>query len=203
MPAPDREKFINNIHSSNNRMAQLVDKMLSLAKLESQTAPLEREDFDLTTTLSRLLEERQALIQSKSLQLDMPSNSYSVNGDRVLIRQAMANLLDNAIAFCPLSGSMKIAYPLSQDTNGEFNVTVFNQGQHIPSYALARLYERFFSMPSENNSGLSTAKSTGLGLSFVKEIMKHHHGSIHINNIIDPKLGTGVKASLSWPAKKS
>ena len=203
LPKADQEKFINNIHSSNNRMAQLVDKMLSLAKLESQTAPLEREDFDLTTTLSRLIEERQALIQNKLIQLNLPDNNYFVNGDRMLIRQAIANLLDNAIAFCPPSGTIEMTYPHLQDESDEFNITVFNQGQHIPNYALPRLYERFFSMPSESNNGLSTAKGTGLGLSFVKEIMKHHNGSIHINNMTDLTAGTGVKASLTWPTINS
>ena len=201
LPVADREKFINNIHSSNNRMAQLVDKMLSLATLESQTAPLEREDFDLNALLLRLIEERHALIQNKSLTIETPDKHYMVNGDRMLIRQAIANLLDNAIKFCPADGMLRVRYCVPDGTNNKFNITVFNQGTHIPSFALPRLYERFFSMPAENNSNTSTAKSTGLGLSFVKEIMKHHQGSIQISNIVDSSLGTVVKASLSWPLK--
>lgn len=196
LPIPDREKFIHNIHSSNNRMAQLVDKMLSLAKLESHTAPLEEEDFDIATTLAHLLEERQALVSHKSIYLQLPENNYLVRGDRVLIRQALANLLDNAIAFCPIGGTLMIEYA---NLEKSYSITVFNQGEYIPDYALPRLYERFFSMPSDKNDGISTAKSTGLGLSFVKEIMKHHQGSVGIDNINDPNLGFGVKASLTWP----
>ena len=203
LPMADREKFINNIQFSNNRMAQLVDKMLSLATLESQTAPLEREDFDLNVLLIRLMEERQALIAGKSLQIEMPDKHYTVHGDRMLIRQALANLLDNAIAFCPHNGMLKVDYSVPAGINNKFNITVLNQGEHIPDFALPRLYERFFSMPAEHNGNMSTAKSTGLGLSFVKEIMKHHQGSIQINNIVDSSLGHAVKASLSWPSKKN
>ena len=175
LPEPERKKFIRNIHSSNNRMAQLVDKMLSLAKLESHTAPLEQENFDISTTLFHLLEERQALIERKSIYVQLPENNYLIYGDRMLIRQALANVLDNAIAFCPPSGVITIKYAIVNPKNS-YSIEVYNQGEHIPDYALPRLYERFFSMPSDKNDGISTAKSTGLGLSFVKEIMKHHQG---------------------------
>jgi len=98
---------------------------------------------------------------------------------------------------------LKVDYSVPAGINNKFNITVLNQGEHIPDFALPRLYERFFSMPAEHNGNMSTAKSTGLGLSFVKEIMKHHQGSIQINNIVDSNLGHAVKASLSWPSKKN
>ena len=196
MSAQDQQKFLNNIASSNNRMAQLVEKMLSLAKLESQTAPLEPIDFDIAETLQRLIEERQALIDSKSIKLTTPNESCIVYGDRMLLRQAVANLLDNAITFCPSSGQIDIQY--QQATSQSYSVHVFNQGEHIPDYALPRLYERFFSMPAKNGPDSLTAKGTGLGLSFVKEIMKLHYGSIIIHNTQNDQGVTGVQATIAW-----
>lgn len=200
IPQQEREKFIKNIHSSNNRMAQLVEKMLSLAKLESQMEPLDIVDFDLTKILLHLQEERQSLIDSKSIQIDTPNEPYRVRGDRILIRQAVANLLDNAIAFCPSSGLIQIQ--TATKGSNKYSINVFNQGTHIPDFALPRIYERFFSMPAEHNPLLSTAKSTGLGLSFVQEIMKLHQGSVSITNTVinhaqQEKL-TGVEAILTW-----
>lgn len=197
LPADEQTRFINNIHSSNNRMAQLVDKMLSLAKLESQTELVEWGDFDLAHVFDRLIEERQPQITRKSIQLSVPKTSTQVNGDRLLIRQAIANLLDNAIAFCPQDGAIQIN---TESSNNQYFVTVFNQGDNIPDYALARVFERFFSMPANSVTAThSTAKSTGLGLSFVQEIMKLHNGSVQLSNIKkEQQKYSGVIACLRW-----
>ncbi len=200
LPAQEQTRFIKNIHSSNNRMAQLVEKMLSLAKLESQTELVEWADFDLSHVLTRLLEERQPLIASKSLKLTIPEAVFQVNGDRLLIRQALANLLDNAIAFCPESGLIHVT---AESSNEAYSVTVFNQGESIPDYALPRVFERFFSMPAKVSvPSTLTAKSTGLGLSFVQEIMKLHQGSIELKNEVRGDY-SGVNASLQWSKPES
>lgn len=204
MPPEEQHRFIHNIGASNQRMAQLVDKMLSLAKLESQNELLELSDFDLNTVLKRLLEERQAFIDSKGIQLSFPNTTYQVVGDRLLIRQALANLLDNAIAFCPIGNAIIIEFN-NQNNNSRqtnFSVDIFNQGDGIPDFAVPRLYERFFSLPSSYQlDSTLTAKSTGLGLSFVSEIMKLHDGSITITNhnkIMTQQTLAGVLATLKW-----
>jgi len=79
-----------------------------------------------------------------------------------------------------------------ESLDGRSTVSIFNHGEAIPDFALAKLYDRFFSLPPSNNSETVT-KSTGLGLSFVKEIMKLHKGKIEIKN-----LNNGVLATLNW-----
>lgn len=207
IPQQEQQRFIRNIHSSNHRMAQLVDKMLSLAKLESQTQVLELVQFDLNDALKRLLEERQASISNPQIHITAPERPYHVFGDRLLIRQALANLIDNALAFCPSDNKVIIdfgsfSHALSNNTNAnhsDFSLSVFNQGDRIPDFALSRLYERFFSMPSSHKRHASlTAKSTGLGLSFVHEIMKLHQGEVVIKNHQIDQQTSGVLAILKW-----
>ncbi|MBL4673162.1 MAG: two-component system sensor histidine kinase CreC [Arenicella sp.] len=190
MPAEDRGHFLNNINTSNQRMSRLVDRMLSLAKLESTTELLNTEEFDLAATIKRLVQERSPTISERELKINLPQQTnFSCSGDRVLIGQAVANLLDNAIRFCHSGGQIDISI---ESLNGRTRVSIFNQGEAIPSFALAKLYDRFYSLPPSNNNQ-PVSKSTGLGLSFVKEIMKLHKGRIEIKNIPN-----GVLATLRW-----
>jgi len=190
MPAQDRERFLSNISTSNQRMSRLVERMLSLAKLESTTELLNTEEFDLVPTIKRLIQERSPTIDERRLKINLPQqNSFSCKGDRVLIGQAIANLLDNAIRFCAQEGQVDISL---ESLDGHTRVSLFNQGEAIPDFALAKLYDRFFSLPPSDDDG-AVSKSTGLGLSFVKEIMKLHKGSVEIKNI-----NAGVLAILYW-----
>jgi len=167
--------------------------MLSLAKLEGLTELVSASEFDLIPTLNRLAQERSPIITAKQIQLQLPEQRhFECYGDRVLISQAVVNLLDNAIGFCAPNANISITI---DKTDTQYNIRVFNEGDAIPEFALKKLYERFFSLPRpHHDTNIQSTKSTGLGLSFVKEIMKLHKGSIHISNT-----DSGVIAHLVWP----
>ena len=190
MPVEDRSKFLSNIDISNQRMSRLVDKMLSLAKLEGLTELQDPSEFDFQPTLQRLLLERDPIIQKKGITVITPKQtSQIIYGEKLLISQAVANLLDNAIDFCNENGKIEVAINTDQQ---QHSISIINQGEPIPDFALQRMYDRFFSLPRPNTEN-SQLKSTGLGLSFVKEIMKLHQGTVSIYNNED-----GVKAELNW-----
>ncbi|WP_244240703.1 ATP-binding protein, partial [Pseudomonas aeruginosa] len=103
------------------------------------------------------------------------------------LRQALANLLDNALDFTPPGGILR----LLAEADGEgIALRLFNQGPAIPDYALARLTERFYSLPRP----ASGRKSTGLGLNFVAEVAQLHGGRLQVGNRDD-----GVEALLWLP----
>ena len=190
MPPADRERFLSNISTSNQRMSRLVDRMLSLAKLEGLTQLVSTEEYDLIPTIQRLVQERSSIITANQLRVSLPSQDvFNCSGDRVLISQAIANLLDNAIAFCSAEGEIDISLAAE---DYRYAVIIFNQGDPIPEFAINKLYDRFFSLPRpDNKDGLT--KSTGLGLSFVKEIMKLHQGEVKVENVTG-----GVQATIRW-----
>ncbi|MGV8397519.1 ATP-binding protein, partial [Pseudomonas aeruginosa] len=87
--------------------------------------------------------------------------------------QALANLLDNALDFTPPGGILR----LLAEADGEgIALRLFNQGPAIPDYALARLTERFYSLPRP----ASGRKSTGLGLNFVAGVAQLDGGRLHV-----------------------
>lgn len=193
----DKERFLKNIKTSNERMSRLVERMLSLAKLESLTGLVEVSEFDLSELINSLIEERQEIANNAGSQFIVtPGDAINCSGDRILISQAIANLLDNALRFCePHSAITITAQLIDKQGKTHYQVSIDNRGQKIPSYALEKIYERFFSLPREGGAS-SQSKSTGLGLSFVQEIMKLHHGQIKVTNTAQ-----GVIATLRWPTK--
>ena len=190
MSDEDRALFLNNISTSNRRMSRLVERMLSLAKLEGLTELVSTAQFDIVPTINRLAQERSPMITSRQIKLKLPEVKHcECVGDKVLLSQAIANLLDNAIGFCATGGLVELNLEKQDE---QIQITVFNQGEPIPDFALEKLYQRFFSMPRPEQDQQST-KSTGLGLSFVKEIMKLHNGKVDIKNTQG-----GVLATLTW-----
>jgi len=195
MPSEDRAIFLNNISTSNQRMSRLVERMLSLAKLEGLTELVATSEFDIVPTIKRLVQERSPTINERQIKVGFPQqSSFVCSGDKVLISQAVANLLDNAISFCATGGQLEIGL---KQNDSAYQIALYNQGDDIPEFALDKVFDRFFSLPrpqQEKNS----SKSTGLGLSFVKEIMKLHNGAVTVKNI-----SGGVLATLEWPTFRS
>lgn len=103
-----------------------------------------------------------------------------------LLRQAINNLLDNALDFTPQGGIVFLRTVKQVD---QLTLSITNQGEPIPDFAFARLTERFFSLPRPATG----KKSTGLGLSFVQEVMDLHNGQLELRNTLD-----GVAAVLSF-----
>jgi two-component system sensor histidine kinase CreC len=97
-----------------------------------------------------------------------------VQGDALLLRQALGNLLDNAIGFAPPGSVIRMA---PQRRGGQAVVAVCDSGPGIPAYAQERLFERFYSLPRPDG-----AKSTGLGLPFVREVAALHGGTVTVAN---------------------
>lgn len=196
LPEDQQQRFLDNISSSNQRMERLVERMLRLAKLESQTELLDSSKFDLAKMISRLAEERGHTLSSKRLSVNFTSTEPMMcQGDRVLISQAIGNLLDNAISFANVGSQLKIQIEstATEAHTLRSRVTISNQGELIPDFALSKIYERFFSLPTTAADSVQR-KSTGLGLSFVREIMKLHKGAVNVVNAKD-----GVIAELIWP----
>jgi two-component system sensor histidine kinase CreC len=187
MPAADRQRFLGTILSQNTRQRQLIDKLLALVKLEKQQALSAPEAVDLPALLAVVGIDFSAKLQSRSISLDVQAAPCVVQGDPLMLRQALGNLLDNAIDFAPPGSAIGLRCAVQDHV---VTVAVSDAGPGVPDYAQARLFERFYSLPRPNGS-----KSTGLGLPFVREVMALHKGSLSVENIA----GGGCRATLTLP----
>ncbi|MGB7386862.1 MAG: two-component system sensor histidine kinase CreC [Pseudomonas neustonica] len=186
VPAPMRSRFLANIDNESERLQRLIDRLLSLASVEKLKHLEHPEIIDLAEIAGKELEAKGPLAQKKFLRLSLTCAAASqLQGDAFLIEQAISNLLDNAIEFSPPEGEVTVSIEV-QDAN--LLVRIGNQGPSVPEYALDRVFERFYSLPRPD----SQRKSTGLGLSFVSEVAKLHHGHIELHNC-----NIGVEAVLT------
>jgi len=188
MPTEQRQRFVANIQQESARMQQLIERLLHLAQVEQRQGLEEQVRVPLRALVESLLQAQMARIEAAGLQIDNQIGAEaSARGEAFLLRQALANLLDNALDFTPPGGLLRFS---AQARGGQIELRLFNQAEPIPDYALARLSERFYSLPRPNGG----RKSTGLGLNFVQEVAELHGGTLQIGNIAG-----GVEVRLILP----
>ncbi|PUA29101.1 MAG: two-component system sensor histidine kinase CreC [Cellvibrio sp. 79] len=188
MSESQQQKFLANIESESLRLQQLIERLLNLALVEQQQSLQAPHNMSLKPLIESLVDTRSARIARKDIRLQLTlDNDAEIYGEKFLIEQALLNLIDNALDFTPAGGTIQIITLLTDET---CTITVINQGEPVPDFAVPRLTERFFSLPRPDTG----RKSTGLGLSFVQEVMKLHQGELQLQNTQD-----GVSASLRFP----
>ncbi|SEG52064.1 two-component system sensor histidine kinase CreC [Marinobacterium lutimaris] len=175
MPEAQRERFLNNIVGQTERIQQLIERLLELAALENRPSLEAPEKVSLAAIIEQALSAEQDQARARGVGLRVESSdSGSVQGDPFLIRQALSNLIKNAIEYSPTGAEVVIGLEAQEDCCA---LRVSDSGPGIPDYARERVLERFYSLPKPNGD-----KGTGLGLSFVKEIMALHDGEIEIES---------------------
>lgn len=195
MPEADRERFASNIQRQSERLQQLIDRLLALADVEQMRGLRTVEPVDLVPLTRELLHTLEPRLRLKNLHVveAMTTGGATdtvVNGDRFLMAQALANLLDNAIDFSPQGGVLTVAI---RRVHGAVEWSVQDEGPGVPDYAVDKIFDRFYSLPRAD----TREKSSGLGLCLVREVSDLHGGSVTLANVSQPR---GCKACLSLPA---
>ena len=174
MPAEERTRFLGNILEQNARQRQLIDKLLALVRVEKQQRLDAPEPIAVAPLLAQVAQDATASLAARGVLLEVQAIDAQVPGDALLLRQALGNLLENAIGFAP-QGS-RIDLRANREGQG-IAISVRDRGAGIPPYALERVFERFYSLPRP-----SSGKSTGLGLPFVREVALLHGGTAQVGN---------------------
>lgn len=183
---PERQRFLTQIERHSAQMHTLINRLLELARLDNRDTLDTRAPIDLAALCAHITHSHQTLLDNKNLRYQLDLQPATIHGDPLLIRQAIQNLLGNAIDFARPATPIHISLTPQR-------LTIRNHGAPIPDYALPRLFERHYSLPRPDTG----QKSSGLGLPFVQRIMSLHGGSVHIANHAD-----GVEATLHFPVFK-
>jgi two-component system, OmpR family, sensor histidine kinase CreC len=177
MEVAAQAKFLRNIRQSAYRMQSLIDRLLALAAIENTRTLTQRDTIALKKLVEAELDTKQNRFQQKHIAVDVSENkNETIIGDSFLLQQAICNLLDNAIDFAAPDSQLSIVI---EHTPDHCDLFIRNQGEWIPEYALSKIFDRFYSLARSDGSG----KSSGIGLSFVREIAQLHQGSISLSNI--------------------
>jgi two-component system sensor histidine kinase CreC len=175
MPAEQRRKFLANIRGESARIQQIVERLLELSSLEARKSLRQTEPINAESLLGEAAEVLRPAFDAARVTLTSRSEAVVLHGERVLLREALVNLLQNALEFSPAGGVVAVSTKLEA---GRVIFAVEDHGPGVPDYALARVFERFYSLPRPGTG----RKSTGLGLALVREIVHLHGGDATLAN---------------------
>ena len=185
---------LGRIEAESERMGRLVQELLLLARLDQHREP-ERASVDLVVLADEVCANAVATFPDRSITLDA-SAPLVVTGDPALLRQALSNLVDNALRHAPAPAAVEVTLQVI----GHFaEVEVADTGPGIPAAALGRVFDRFWQADPSRASG-----GSGLGLAIVAAVAQQHGGSVRAANrgsegarftLIVPLDGVATKSS--------
>jgi len=192
IPAPARE-FVSIIANESQRMSRMINTFLSVTQLQRKDKqevlkiPL-RLDEVVRDTINSL----QPVAKKKRIRLiEQPAHRIPpVAADKSLITQAVKNLVNNAIKYSPERTTVTVSTALEAES---VRVCVEDRGFGIPAEAKERVWDKFYRVVREGQE--KDEESTGLGLSFVREVVEQHGGRVDL----DSEEGRGSKFSFTLP----
>lgn len=174
MPEAQRLRFLNNIRTETERLANLTERLLTLSAVERRKELDSPRPVDVSALIRESAEAFQPSFQNKGIHAEVDvTDPLTVTGDPELLHLAVANLIQNAIDFSPPDSTIRIS--ANREDTG-IRIEVQDSGPGIPDYAKNRIFDRFYSLPRPE----SGRKSTGLGLCLVREAAVLHGGSVEI-----------------------
>lgn len=188
-PASDdieaRTRFLDIMHRESQRMARLIDDLLSLTRVEINEHVPPRKAVDVSRSINNVIEalEPQASALNISFKVECPPDLPKAIADSDQLHQVFRNLIENAIKYGGGNTSIDIVLKAVERIPGSarpgVSIAITDHGQGIPKELIPRLTERFFRVDEARSSNADTGiGSTGLGLAIVKHIISRHRGHL-------------------------
>jgi len=170
-------QFADIIRREAERINEIANNFLDLARLESGRASLARDPVELGTVIRMAVNVLMPQADNKQIEVsvDVPAAMPSVIGDAQRLHQVMLNLLSNAVKYCHPGDNVTITARGEED---HVTVSVADTGPGIPADALSHIFERFYRVPDAENQ----AVGTGLGLTITRQVIEAHGGEIHVSS---------------------
>lgn len=189
---PEWAAIIEQMRTQTSRMAQIVEDLLMLSRLEAQSRPGD-EHIDMSSMLRMLEREAQALSRGHHRIQSIDDAHCDLSGSSKELHSAFSNLVSNAVRYTPEGGKISIRWKALDDGGAMLSVT--DTGVGIPAQHIPRITERFYRVSSSRSRD---SGGTGLGLSIVKHVLSRHQARLEIES----EVGTGSSfACVFGPAR--
>lgn len=185
------KEFLRIIHDDAVRLANLVNDLLDLSKIESGKLTLILQPLkvkDVIEQVSTML-KHQANVKKIDLSISVSDAITKIYADESRLAQVFVNLIDNAIKYTPQGGSVMVS---AKESDSMIAVSVSDTGVGISEEDQERLFERFYRVDKARSRSMG---GTGLGLAIVKHIVQAHKGTIKLTS----ELGKGSTFTISFP----
>jgi signal transduction histidine kinase len=191
---PEQAKeFVTIIATESQRLSRMINTFLTVTKLERKDR---QEVLKIPLRLDEVVRETVAGLQKDARKrrirlVEQPTQRLPpVAADKSMITQAVKNLVSNAIKYSPERTTVTISTALEAEA---VRLSVEDRGYGIPAEAKDRVWEKFYRVVRDGQE--KDEESTGLGLSFVREVVEQHGGSVDL----DSEVGRGSKFSFTLP----
>jgi len=179
------------ITDETKRLTQLVDNLLTLARLETPSFTLEKSDVNLSGLLEDVILQVSDLAETRglALSLNLAPGLPRLKADRARLKQAILNLMDNALKYTPAGGTVTVS---ARSENGQVVCSVADSGEGIPAEDLPYIFEKLYRARRAKGRPV---EGSGLGLTIVQQTIRAHGGEI----AVDSELGKGTTFTFSLP----
>lgn len=187
----NQERFLLIAVRNIDRLAEMVNDILDLSKIEAGKMQYHFAELDLRPVIKHVISTFQPQAEAKTLKLNMdcPETLPTVHADQSRIEQVLCNLLSNAIKFTPAGGRVVLS---GRGVREAVEISVTDTGCGIAPEEHKPIFERFY---QTENSLTHFSKGTGLGLSITKELIEAHNGKISVES----EVGKGSRFSFWLP----
>lgn len=186
-----RSLFLPQIRRELNRMIQLVESLLAIARSESGATILDRAVFDLCAAVNEFLVSFEIGAKANGVELCFVGpDSVLIDGDRARIGQIANNLVENALRFTPAGGRIEVSV---EREGADAILRIRDTGSGIPFRDLPHIFDRFY---TADRSRAREHAGAGLGLSIVRNLVEAHGGTVEAAS----QLGQGATFTCRFPA---
>lgn len=184
-----RQQIIAELDDALKRMNYLVENILDMSRIESGHLKLNLQPCDLYDLAGNVVHAMRQEARDHILVLEAAEGLPMIFGDISLLRQALVNVLHNAIEYTP--PGTHITARIQVKENNSIELLVSDNGPGVPQETLGVLFEKFYRVPGSRSGG------TGLGLTITRAIVEAHHGTITAEN----GLGGGLRIIMTFKAQ--
>lgn len=184
--------YVSRMQRATHQMLELVQSMLDLARIDMGIS-LNLESLDVHSLVANVADEYsgQATTKSQSLAVVAPASHLQIQGDSLRLRQALRNLIGNAIKYTPAGGQITVT---TENNSHNVHVRVQDTGYGIPNIDLPFIFDKFYRVHTADTQDV---EGNGLGLAIVKAIAEQHGGQVQVESIP----GQGSCFNLTLPLK--
>lgn len=186
----DQHEISEIIRMNGAKLQRLIEDLLDFNVVLDSTSLQDTEKLNLTLIINHVVNERKLDIKRKNLTVNLKASAIQLFSNHKQISVILDNLLSNAIKYSPINGNINID---AECINHQLNMTITDQGMGIEKIIQNKIFEAFYQGPAPKNE---VVKSSGLGLTIVKELIMRLNGSIYLTSQTQKPSGTTIKVIL-------